>query len=206
MVYSLSGGNAIPLAIRIRYQVLGVTICLFLAGCGAWVPAKSASIHEVFPSQRFGNLSSEAPQGSFRERLFEASRDRVYEAVLKSADRADLTIEMKNRPQGIVLATQTHHLNPPPGLLNCPNNHFANDKKLPWNYYIAIMIMEKSSTATRVKAMAKAQGSCFKGGGCMGHDPCPEYAAVHWAVGYDSADKELAGLMALIEKHLGQAP
>jgi len=179
-------------------------VCYLLAGCGGWIPSHKATMNEVYPpTKTFAQFLTDAPQGSVRERIFQAHYNEVYDAVEKSLTESEFKIHTTSKPSGIILVTQERLLEPPPDLLNCPNNHFANSKPQKWTYYIAIVIAEKEPGATLLRLVAKTQGRCFEGGGCLyGYDPCSYYAAVHWALGYESADKQLTQFISLVGNNL----
>ena len=182
-------------------------VCYLLAGCGGWIPSHKATINEVYPpANTFVQFLTDAPQGSVQEKIFQASYDEVYDAVEKSLTESEFKIHTTSKPSGIILVTHERLLEPPPDLLNCPNNHFANSKPQKWTYYIAIVIAKKELGATLLRLVAKTQGRCFEGGGCFyGYDPCSDYAKVHWALGYESADKQLSQFISLVGNNIGES-
>lgn len=180
-------------------------VLALIAGCGKWIPAHNARVDEVYPLATLKLDIAKAPQNSVLEEIFREQPGFVFDAALQALQEHGAAIHSMDKGGGILLATQNRVIDPPPDLLNCPNNHFANSKPQSWMYYIAVVLEKKTVDSTLVKMVAKTQGRCFKGGGCHGYDPCGEYAAVHWAVGYGSAGKQLSQLMKIIRSNLGQS-
>lgn len=191
---------------RLMFCIGCVCVVLTLmTGCGKWIPAHGARVNEVYPLATIKQHIAKAPQKSILQQMFNKQSDDVFEVALLALQGHGADIYTADKGGGVILATESHILDPPPDLLNCPNNHFANSKPQPWSYYIAVLIEQKSAESTLLRIVAKTQGRCFKGGGCYGYDPCGEYANVHWAVGYGSAARQLSQLMKMIESNLGQA-
>lgn len=116
-----------------------------LAGCGGWIPSHKATMNEVYPpANTLAQFLTDAPQGSVREKIFQAPYNEVYDVVEKSLTESEFRIHTTSKPSGIILVTYERLLEPPPDLLNCPNNHFSNSKPQKWTYYIAIVIAEKN--------------------------------------------------------------
>ena len=178
---------------------------LFMAGCGGvWIPERFASLNEVYSTQNYLQSIDSIPPESIQKRVFDAPFEDVYQAVNVSASQAQLDVRTENKADGLILAMQTLTIDPPSDLMNCPANDFSNKKQLQWKYYYLIFVREKGSRSTEVVVMVKAQGRCLQGG-CFGKDPCPDYASVHWATGYDNAEGQLSQLMVFIRNNLIQA-
>jgi hypothetical protein len=189
---------------QLLFRGLAIFACCILCGCGGWIPARKASLDEAFPWPMAPGylLAADIPPGSYDERTLETTCDAVYEAAEKSVGLCDFTFLRGDKRAGVILATFERLLDPPPDLLNCPNNHYSNSKPQPWTYYLGIAISSAEAGATRLRVSAKTQGRCFKGGGCFGHDSCPDYAAVHWALGYESAEQQITQFLKTVGRRI----
>ena len=173
-----------------------------LPSCGKWIPGKHATMAEAYPDFDIDKLMIEAPQAAIRKKDFNFPPGKVYAAVIKVLESKGLTLIEKNDDQKVLFIQGSRWLEAPPDLLNCPNNHYANIKKQAWIDYMAATLESKDNGTTSLTFYTRTQGRCYKSDNCYGTDPCPAYAELHWAVGYDSADQSIDQYFEAIESSL----
>ena len=208
-MYIFFSPTSLPTPSAARYFLatagLGVLLATLCSCSGTWLPHAYSSADKVYPVKEIRQIVQHAPPGSFRQKRFTGEYGDVFGAVASTAQQLGCIVEESDIAEGNIVASCYRSLAPPPDLLNCPNNRFANTQQQKWKYFIGVHFTHIEPLAIEVQAAAKVQGRCYSGGGCYGADPCPEYASVRWAVGYGSGEDLLTQLLSHAERELKSA-